>query len=338
VCRTLRDTVAHSAFWTEVDLTRGGGLTCSLANPTLLVALAPRLAATRVLRLQADPEAEDLGAAVLNALNAVLCLKREGATPSLSELALAGPLQITNELGFMEQFEARMQLLHALINEAPALARLDVTDAWCNALEAPALLSMPSLRMRTLHWVGGWVVVTPALVLDILAAAERHEGLQAITIAIRVGSPFEGADLISRLVDVAVARRLTALSITGLEKTASVALLARLLRECPSLRSLKAEGNAPRCSLHVEPHDAAILATALRANTTLQEFSLRDIDTSFLDGGPGAPNLAVCAALEGHPSITSATLGVMGRSRMRLWVPGRAPLLPLRRRTPDNEY
>ena len=51
VCRTLRDVVSHPALWTEVDLTRGGGVTCKI-NPNALLALAPRLAHTRVLRMQ----------------------------------------------------------------------------------------------------------------------------------------------------------------------------------------------------------------------------------------------------------------------------------------------
>ena len=53
VCRAWRDAAAAPELWTVVDLTRSGGATVARVNPTrVLPALAPRLAHTRVLKLQ----------------------------------------------------------------------------------------------------------------------------------------------------------------------------------------------------------------------------------------------------------------------------------------------
>lgn len=298
VCRTLRDVVANPVLWTEVDLTRCG-VTCSLINPSLIVlALAPRLAALRVLRLQAWPETREQAAVVLDALNAVLVLKRGGFIPSLSEVAVAGALQ--SRIAYGTYPTARLEVLRALLTEAPALTRLDVTEPWCESEDALALLTLPGLRMRTLRWVvRSGTPVPPPLVLDVLAAAEQHVSLQGIMLPSDTARMLERSSLIPRLVDVAVARRLTSLSMSGV-RTAMVPHLARLLRESTSLRSLSICGRSL-----FEEHNAAVFATALRANATLQELVLRHV--GMWHAPFEASGIAVCAALEGHPSVTSLT-------------------------------
>ena len=309
VCRTLHDVVANPVLWTEVDLTRES-VACSLINPSRIVlALAPRLAATRVLRLQASPETREQATVVLEMLRAVLRVKREGFAPCLRELAVAGALQTSVT---SEEYEAeRLQVCRALLTEAPKLTRLEVTEPWSNSAPASALLTLPGLRIHTLRWLSGRLTDTAPLMIDALAALVRHDGLQELSIPGSTTHLLELSSLMPRVMDVALARRLTALNVSGVRDAPSlVPLMVRLLRESTTLRSLYLGQG-----MLFETHSATPFAAALRANTTLQELELRDVGM-WVDGSEDA-GVAVCAALEGHPSITRVSFAEMrGNGRL----------------------
>ena len=173
VARAWRDAAANPDAWTEVDLTRAGGLTCRKLDPRpIITALAPRLSKLRALRLH--PLASRVGGLHINApsfvfqnaLRDVLELVRGGFLPALREL----------RVGTHGEYE---QTLRALLAEAPALELLELSELACDSGGILEMLSLPRLRVRGVQWLARQRV--PAATCEaVLGALERHESLRAL--------------------------------------------------------------------------------------------------------------------------------------------------------------
>jgi hypothetical protein len=285
-----RAAVADAALWTELDLTRAGGCTCASLNPaTVLAALAPRLAHLRVLRVQTSCEEPEQRFSAEEALRALLRLARGGGAPRLRSLRLAGKLHLCYGDG--------EQTLLALA-KTRQLALLEAEELDCGPPCAAAMLSAPSVRVRHVHWTCPRVSEffgMRAMPDWLLSALAQHAALEAFT----VNSSITPAEL-TRIVDIALTRRLTALKLSTHLPPGSVPQLARLLREGASLRRLTLE----IAGIHLFNADnVAVFADALRANTTLQHLKLSCLGMWLFHNAGWSS--ALCAALEGHPSLES---------------------------------
>jgi hypothetical protein len=292
VCRAWRAAAADAAAWTEVDLTRAGGLTCGIINPAvILAALAPRLSKLRVLRME---WCEDDELDVDDFLPAVLRLVRDGHVPALKELHHAGaaPVDTANPLYRKPDYEP---VLRALLAEAPALTLVELDQLLCDGVGAIALLPLPQLRVKDVTWRAPQH--EPVATCEaVLAALESQGSLQTLEVHETFNSQ-ANPELLTRVVDIALARHLRALTLYCLKLSGGlVPQLARLLREGTSLRSLTLSGPD---SLE-DDGGVALFADALRANTTLQELHFTWM-CSWIDDQAAGP--AVCAALHGHPSL-----------------------------------
>jgi hypothetical protein len=312
VCRALRAAAADPAAWTDVDLTRAGGLTCrARILQRRLAALAPRLAQTRELRVQPDElfsvwrniDYDDTAA-----LQVVLGLVRDGHARSLRVLHFA---DLTCRLEHPSR-EPREQALRALLAEAPALARLELGELQCDSQRALALLRTP--RVRAVRCVLCWPLSDPGAahapeptLEEVFDALEQHAGLEALSALGWMQEEEQRAAFVARIVDFALTRRLVALSLWSLPRS-SAPHLARLMREGAALRRLTLDSGS---ACGAVGGTAALLADALRANTTLRELELRGMCTWCIDTHrprDGPAGAAVCASLVGHPSVTSVIL------------------------------
>lgn len=228
----------------------------------------------------------------VDALLGVLDLVRGGFAPSLRELRL-GACDCEARDGAAEQ------ALHALLAEAPALEKLELSALACGGTSAVGLLSLPRLHVDCLDWITPSDEAAPTCEA-VLDALERHESLRELNL-FNVFDAAANPALLTRVVNLVLTRRLTTLVFSFMELGGSNApQLARLLREGESLRSLEMYGGS------LQGGDATLFADALRANSTLQVLKFGSLASSW--SGASAAGPAICKALEGHPSLES--LGV----------------------------
>jgi hypothetical protein len=214
---------------------------------------------------------------------------------ALAELrACRGDLHTTAEQ--VEAVLAAAPLLracHADTHAAAAVARRMLRN------EPP----LGPLRLHTLYvkppWLGGEAAVH-AFAADFIASAFSVSQLELVC------APLSGRGALDAVVDAAMVRRLPsfALSVCDLS-AASLPALARLLGGS-ALDTLFFEGAVPLLLLPGADGSAALLAAALRANSTLT--SLGFVNSNIWHDAAAAETLL--QALTGHPSVQKLVLCV----------------------------
>ena len=311
VCRAWRDVASHPATWTQLNLTRAGGLTCTLNPKRILRRLAPRLTQLLELRLPAPPlRANDVappGCTPADALRAAVALLRSLArlrgpdALALRALHLVGALPLRRgDPAVAAECEAA---LRAVLAEAPRVAvRVDTLE--CDPALGVSLFAAPSrLRVRRVRWLctPGPDGEADAPREEFIKALQRHASLNALTVDERGGALTPR--LMSRLVNLALRRRLVALELAGLSLAflaRPMQQLARLLRDTASLRRLLLERDVRSA---YSDEGVALCANALRENATLSHLELCCLGPAWSLVAP-----AVCDALAGHPTVTSLLL------------------------------
>ena len=258
----------------------------------LLLALAPRLAHARVLRMglysynNSHRRYPPKGTfqAVFDAVNA------GHLVPALCELRLPSSVL----------FEAVqwVQELHALL--AVALTRVVFHSLSCSDPHVEQLL-LCGPKLQVLRLIFHPASSTGAL--GTLRAMRQTEGAATLSQLV-VCSLRDFPELVEPIIDVTLAHRLVSLELRAMGN-ASVSQLARLLREGTSLRRLKLD--------HGTSFDAAgvsLFADALRDNTTLEFLCFNFCNLCRCENV--VAGAAVCAALVGHPSIATLTFRDLG--------------------------
>ena len=291
VCRAFRFVASEPAIWAEVDLTPAGGVACLGSNPSkALRCLAPRLAQTRVLRLpraystRGQPR-DTTWADVMQTLSA---LARDSRLPALRELRLDGSINAD---------ERGMEALRALLAAAGQLTRLEVAMLRAGCDDVAAVLTLPRLHATAVSF--GHVALADTETLEaVCAALQEHEALREC-----VATTVRG-HVLGQFVDVAIARRLTAVGLRRVVGPLDALFhIQRLVRDSAALRRLSLS-----FASGVHAGTVQVLAAALRGNSTLQELEWEDGDlwlSQHVDVG-----VALCAALEGHESLTTLSFYV----------------------------
>jgi hypothetical protein len=281
VCRAWRDSLAERSFWTHVDLSRSGGATCTV-DDAALEAVEARAGG----RLEALVVSE--GQQVT--LRAVLRLLTANAG-ALRELRLSGAnySRISFDFGCVE----------AMVRAAPQLELLEV-DVLCGAEHARRLLrNEPPLgvvRVVCLVLDAGDAATLLALAADVPA----HVSLRCLGLS---GIPLDALGVLDAVVDAALAHRLEQVIFLNSDLSpASAPALARLLGGC-DCTSLYILGSAAPGLL--DGPAAARLSIALRKNSVLTHFTLRD--ANLWQDAAGASLLL--GALIAHPSVQSLDVG-----------------------------
>ena len=254
VCRAWRAAVTDPLLWVELDITRAGGLTCSLNPARTLRKLSPWLAHPRVLRLplmELRPnEAPTHGVDPADSVMAVLQHLVWAGPVAMSECALRevhldGRLQLRR--GHTDFAALNTTALRALLADASALTLLSLDELECTPAMGLVLLRKARLRVRHLLWeqtdiemLGEEVPAAPRR--ELLRLLKRRDGLTALTVEEEYGALTP--ELLFRLVNVALTRRLESLSFAGYSldlRRTPMRQLARLLRDTVSLRHLSLE-------------------------------------------------------------------------------------------------
>jgi hypothetical protein len=272
VCAGWRDTLTDASLWTRLDLTRADDAEVSVA---LLLAAAARarggLQALRVplgaLRISARFRGRPCFQA---ALTHVLAQNR-----ALHELCITTP---AGEPPLTMRCE-----VEALLDAAPHLRVLEA-DVNCErtAHPLPLLLAEPPferLRMRALI-VNGCANADSAAAL---AAAVAGHACHLTRLELK-HVPLDKPAALDALVDAALARRLTSLTLCGCALSpASAPALARLLRS-DALTALAIDGamsdgpvDVVATQLLLDVPAASLLASALRESGSLTQLSLTSV-------------------------------------------------------------
>jgi hypothetical protein len=290
VCRSWRAAVADRALWQRVDLSPGGGVTRPVTAALLRAVAARAGGGMQALMLCSDDE--DLIAVAL---------------PDVLKETTLQELDIISET--MWAFDDVETLLVAA--QQLCVLRCSVTASFAEAVRL----------------LGGDALFRPLQLRSLFLDEERDEdedealarpddadvhaffaaGLQRQASMERlelVNIPLSMPALLDAVVDAALARRWKSLKCWFCELSpASAGALARLLRNSTALELLHVHGNHAQL---LDGPAAALLADALRANTTLRVLHLIALDLwEDVDAG-----IAVVRALTAHPSLRELSLSV----------------------------
>ena len=146
VCRAWRTAVANPAVWTQLDLTRAGGLTCrNFRLSHVLRALAPRLAQLRVQQLGLHIGECGTDQESWAALRGVESLVHLGHTPRLRKLRFSDDLYIIpDDRGDVDECVKPLRALLA------AGLTLELEHLICDTASGFEFLCLPGLRVRRL--------------------------------------------------------------------------------------------------------------------------------------------------------------------------------------------
>jgi hypothetical protein len=274
VCRGWRATLGDHAAWLQLDLTRADGSECSEA---LLRAATSRAGGQlRSLRLVC-------GYALHGALFAVAA----GNAATLQELSI-------NALGVTFPQHRHVRILQALLRAVPQLRTLEA-DVHCFAADAyRALRNEPPFGpLRVRHLSVSAHGATADTVLALAADLAAHASLASVWLQ---AAPLDAPAALDAVVDAALARSLSSVRLNGCRLSpASAPALARLLRG-DTLTELDIHGGHDQL---LDAPAAALLANALRANTSLTALTLHSIDL-WRDAAAAAELLT---ALTAHPRL-----------------------------------
>jgi hypothetical protein len=281
VCKGWHNTLADASLWMRLDLSRkSGGVADERVTDALLRGAAGK-AQDGLTALDVSSYGRLTHAALLEVLTA-----NAGA---LTELRARRGLTRTTA----EQIEA--------ILAAAPLLRVCHADMQADAAVACRMLrSEPPFGPLRLHylsvqrpWPGGEEDVR-ALVADLTASASSLSQL------VLIGAPLAGHGALDAVVDAALARRLSAFGLIRCSLSAvSAPALARLLGGSALENfSLYNAGDAPLLLSGAEG-SAALLAAALRANSTLTQLAVPHCNVWF----DAAAAETLFQALTGHPSV-----------------------------------
>jgi hypothetical protein len=285
VCRDWRAVLSERRLWTRLDLTAASGV---LVRQAALDALL-RCAAARA-------------GGGLQSLHVDKCLFTHAA---LLEVATANA-------GALRELHARNDPNHpgftpvqaeALLDAAPQLHVL-ATDLECDAADVQAArralhneAPFGPLRVVHLHANLNGVARGEAGVVAFAADVAAHASLRGLSLN---HGPLDTAAALDAVVDAALARGLqsVALRACGLPRASAPAALARLL-DGDALTTLECSR-----SNFLDAPAAAVLAAALRGNSTLTSLALNDVGV-FRDAAAAAELLG---ALTGHASLRMLSL------------------------------
>jgi hypothetical protein len=276
VCRGWRTTLTDRAAWLQLDLTRADGGECSEA---LLRAATSRAGGQlRTLRLGCG-----------DALQDSLCAVAAGNAVTLQEL------RIGNRAARAVWPRRRVQDVEALLRAAPQLRTLEA-DVYCgDAAEARRVLrnEPPFGPLRVRQFTVDARTATADAVLSLAADMAAHASLASVGL---YNAPLDAPGAFNAVVDAALARRLSPVQLVACHLLpASAPALARLLGG-NTLTELYIDNGLEQ--LVVAPA-AALLANALRANTSLTALSLSEIEL-WRDAAVAAE---LFAALTAHPRL-----------------------------------
>jgi hypothetical protein len=190
-----------------------------------------------------------------------------------------------------------LQNLEALLRAAPQLRTLEAVVYCENAEEAHRVLRnappFGPLRVRQLLVGAATTEATADAVLALAADLAAHASLASVWLS---NAPLNDAAALDAVVDAALARSLTSVRLERCRLSpASASALARLLRG-DTLTELDLHGVHDQL---LDAPAAALLANALRTNTSLTALTLHSIDL-WRDAAAAA---ALLAALTAHPRL-----------------------------------
>jgi hypothetical protein len=277
VCRAWRATLADAAAWVALDLSPACGV--ARFSEALLRAAAAR-ARGQLRSLDLCGRVEDVPPATV--------LEVVQANPGLLELRLLHTQPYVRLFSCAE--------LEALLRAAPQLRVCDA-EADCSLEEAQRMLThappFGPLRLAQLC-----VQMYDSSVAETLALLRDVDACPTVLELELHGAPLYEAAALDAVVDCALTRGLRSLSCNDCSLSpASAPALARLLGSA-ALRHLHIWQTQFVHELLDEP-SAALLAAALRANCTLQDFYLNAVDV----WGDARAGVALLGALVAHPSL-----------------------------------
>jgi hypothetical protein len=255
VCRGWRATLADRAAWLQLDLTRADGSACSEA---LLRAATSRAGGQlRSLRLKYS----------YLALHLSLCAVAAGNAATLQELRISAP-------GADYEQRCSVQGVEALLRAAPQLRTLEADVACDNAADAQRVLrNEPPFGPLCVRLFG--VIAHRAAEDTVLALAADLAAHASLTSVSLEDVPLDAPAALDAVVDAALARRLSFVQLHYCWLSPeSAPSLARLLTS-NTLTELYINN---RGSPLLDVPAAALLANALRANTSLTALTLMGIE------------------------------------------------------------
>jgi hypothetical protein len=282
VCRGWRATLRDHAAWLQLDLSRADGAACSEA---LLRAATSRAGGQmQALRLACGPAVWGMPTRMHGALCAVVAAN----AGALRELCVHKP---------SGAFGLRLAELEALLAAAPQLRVLHACAECTSAEETHRLLrGEPPFAPLRLREVSAHDLPADA-VLSLAADVADCASLTGLQL---VGVPLGAAGALDAVVDAALARRLSSVALYNCRLTPAAAPAIARLAAGGSLTALNLGGNY----LMLDEATAVLLGDALRANTSLQAFSM-DHGELWRDAAAGA---ALVGLLTGHPSLRVLSL------------------------------
>jgi hypothetical protein len=275
VCRGWRATLNDHSAWMQLDLTRADGSECSEA---LLRAATSR----------AGGQLCSLRLACRHALQAALCAVTAGNAATLQALRVSLPDAAPWQ-------RCSLQELQALLRAAPQLRTLEA-DVHCeNAAEAHRVLrnEPPFGPLRVLQLNVSASTDAADSVFALAADLATHASLASISLH---QAPLGMPAAMDAVVDAALARRLSSVKLSACRlSAASAPALARLLSGI-ELAELKLH-----CGFNqlLDAPAAVLLATALRANTSLTALTLTKIQLWRNE----AAAAELMGALTAHPRL-----------------------------------
>ncbi len=288
VCRSWRAALEDTSLWLRLDLSASG------VSPKRIVTDALLHAA--VARAHGELVALDIHDCTLVTFRALLAAVT--ANGALRELRTSSLWSRDDE----RSVPLNTDELEPLLRAAPRLVVCDA-DVECNELAlAHRLLrnKLPfaPLRVRTFEFHAGEGERNEAAVVALAADLASHAHLRRLCVS---GAPLNTAAALDAVVDAALARRLTSVTLEeGYLTPQSVPALVRLVGG-GALAELDIRGE-DRQLLDVPA--ALALGNALRASSTITAVSMRTVS---LWHSPAAAT-ALLDALAGHPSLRSLNI------------------------------
>jgi hypothetical protein len=294
VCPTWRTTADEVSLWTRLDLSRASGVTCTVNAAALCGAAAKARGGLTAL------DVSGCSALVVDHESTALLAVVAANAGTLRGLRAYEP---ADDPLFSLQMAFKLETVEALLRAAPLLHACELSIS-CGARAAPPLLrnTPPFGLIRAYDLHISWDA--PA------NFAERYLAWAAVVLAVRTAwtnsqslrflhltdAPLHTPAELDAVVGAALSRRLPGLGLSGTRLGPAFApALARLLGSS-TLQTLHI--TAPNNPLLDAPA-AAVLADALRANSTLTSLAL--CHCSLFDNPAAAATLL--GALTAHPSL-----------------------------------
>jgi hypothetical protein len=287
VCKGWHNTLADASLWTRLDLSRttGGVADARVTDALLRGAAAKARGGLTALDLSQCPE--------------------QLTQDALLEVVIANAGALTELRACQRWGHTISERVEAILAAAPLLRVYDADTYADPAVACRMLRNEPPFGLLRVHklllghvWPGGEAEVV-AFAADMTASASS---LSALTFSI---APLDELGALDAVVDAALARRLPGLWLSECSlSAASVPALARLLGgSALSTLALSYTHGVPLLLSGAEG-SAALLAVALRANSTLAVLRLENVNVWH----DAAAAETLLQALTAHPSVQSLRL------------------------------